>query len=307
MAGSGRIKRSAEYTAARALLTFFGALPRGLAYRAAEFVAWIGFHAARRQRQVGMENLRKAMPGLSDDERLLILRSTFSNIGRLLVEFSHFPKLTPENLEEHVFYDGLEHYVEGVRRGKGVLFLAAHFGAWELSSFAHAIAGYRMKFVVRPIDNPLVETLIQHYRSLGGNVPIEKRNAGRSIIRTLRDNGTVGILVDQNTTRDEGVFVDFFGVPAATTPSLATLALRTGAAVVPAFLIWDKNSRRHRLRFDPPVPIVQTGDLSRDVVENTQRFSAIVESYVREYPGHWLWIHRRWKTRPEGAPPFYAD
>jgi KDO2-lipid IV(A) lauroyltransferase len=306
MAQSAGIKRKAEYTAARALLWLFGALPRPLAYPAAEAAAWVAFHVLRRQRVVGKENLKLALPELTEKERQWILRETFSNLGRLLMEFSHFPRLNPSNIADYVSVEGLEHYAEGIRRGKGVLYLAAHFGAWELMSFAQGMGGYPLKFVVRPIDNPLVENLIQRYRMLGGNVPIEKRNATREIIRALRSNGAVGILVDQNTTADEGIFVDFFGVPAATTPSLAIFAMRTGAAVIPAFMIWDEVSRKHRLHFDPPVQLAQTGAFSDDVAENTRRLNSIVEDYVRRYPGHWLWIHRRWKTRPEGAPELYS-
>jgi KDO2-lipid IV(A) lauroyltransferase len=162
-----------------------------------------------------------------------------------------------------------------------------------------------MKFVVREIDNLRVEKLIESYRGLSGNQPIEKRHASRDILKALRNNETVGILVDQNTTRDEGVFADFFGIPAATTPAVATLALRTGAAVIPGFLIWDSKSRRHRLRFEAPVELTVTGDPARDIVENTRAFNHILENIVRQYPEQWLWIHRRWKTRPEGEPSLY--
>src|SRR4029077_15375301 len=126
-----------------------------------------------------------------------------------------------------------------------------------------------LKFVVRPIANARVEELISSYRTLGGNAPIHRRNAAREILLALRRNEAVGILFDQNTTRDEGVFVDFFGVPAATTPAIATFALRTGAAVVPAFLIWDNAIKKHRLTFDRPVDLIETGDRSRDILENT--------------------------------------
>jgi len=147
--------------------------------------------------------------------------------------------------------------------------------------------------------------LISTYRTLSGNIPIERRRATRDILKALRRNEAVGILFDQNTTRSEGVFADFFGIPAATTPSIALFALRAGAAVIPGFLIWDEKLKRHRLRLDPPVELVNTGDLSRDVLENTKRFNQILESYVRKYPDQWLWIHRRWKTRPEGEPSIY--
>lgn len=299
------VKGALEYAAALALLKTFGWMPRYVAYRAAEVVAALGFRLAGRQRRAGIQNLRMAMPKLREEERQAILRGSFSNLGRLLVEFSHFPSLNKHNIGNLVIYEGYEHYENAVRRGKGVIFLTGHFGAWELSCFAHSLYGHRMKFVVRELDNPKVGKLIESYRGLAGNAPIDKRNASRDLLRALRNNETVGILVDQNTTRDEGVFVDFFGIPAATTPVVATLALRTGAAVIPGFLIWDAGTRRHRLHFDHPVDLINTGDLAHDILENTRAFNAILEEKIRQHPDQWLWIHRRWKTRPEGEPGLY--
>jgi KDO2-lipid IV(A) lauroyltransferase len=268
-------------------------------------VAWLGFHLARRQRRAGLQNLKMALPGLPPGEQLRILRGSFRNLGRLLVEFSHFPRLSKANISELVFYDGFENYLEALRRGRGIIFMTAHFGAWELSSFAQSLYGYPLKFVVRPIDNPKVDALINSYRTRGGNVPIGRRMAARDILRALRDNEAVGILFDQNTTSDEGVFAEFFGIPAATTPAIATFALRSGAAVLPGFLIWEASRKKHRLRFDPPVKLIETGNLQHDVIENTKLFNRILEEYVKHYPEQWLWIHRRWKTRPQGEDPLY--
>jgi len=299
------VKDALQYAAAVGLLKTFQWMPRPVAYRAAEIVAALGFRFAKRQRQAGTQNLQMAMPDLNQRERDAILRGAFSNLGRLLVEFSHFPSLNTKNISDLVSFEGFAHYEEAVKRGKGVIFITAHFGAWELSCFAHSLYAGPMKFVVREIDNSRVEKLIESYRGLSGNQPIEKRHASRDILKALRNNETVGILVDQNTTRDEGVFADFFGIPAATTPAVATLALRTGAAVIPGFLIWDSKSRRHRLRFEAPVGLTVTGDPARDIVENTRAFNHILENIVRQYPEQWLWIHRRWKTRPEGEPSLY--
>jgi len=299
------VKGVLQYAAALALLKTFQWMPRSVAYVAAETVASLGYHFASRQRRAAVRNLLMAMPELTSQQRDAILRGAFSNLGRLLVEFSHFPALNRNNIADLVTCEGFEHYEEAVRRGKGVLFITGHFGAWELSCFAHSLYANPMKFVVREIDNPKVERLIESYRGLSGNQPIEKRNASRDILRALRNNETVGILVDQNTTRDEGVFADFFGIPAATTTAVATLALRTGAAVIPGFLIWEPKSRRHRLRFEPPVPLIDTGDTAHDVLENTQAFNRILEKTIRQYPDQWLWIHRRWKTRPLGEPGLY--
>ena len=301
----GGLKELVEFTLANTLLKIYGWMPRPLARPAAQAFAWCGFHLARRQRRAGMRNLELAFPEKSEHERLQILRGCFQNIGRLLVEFSHFPELTRENIAKYVDVDGFENYAEAVRRGRGLIYLTGHLGAWELGSFSQSIFGYPLKFVVRPIANSRVEELISHYRTLGGNAPIHRRSAGREILQALRRNEAVGILFDQNTTRSEGVFADFFGIPAATTPAIATFALRTGAAVVPAFLIWDANLKKHRLTFAPAVELIETGDKALDIVENTKRFNQVLECYVRKYPDQWLWIHRRWKTRPEGEKDIY--
>lgn len=301
----GAVKELAEYSLALALIKLFGAMPRSIAYRAAGMLGWLGFHLASRQRRTGLQNLRMALPELSAADQQKTLRGCFQNLGRLLVEFTHFPDLNKSNISQFVAHDGLENYLEGLSRGRGVIFMTAHFGAWELSSFAHAVYGYPLKFIVRPIDNRRVEKLISRYRTLSGNVPVQRRSAARDILKALRENEAVGILFDQNTTRSEGVFANFFGISAATTPAIALFALRTGAAVVPGFLIWDAALKKHRLRLDPPVELINTGNRERDVLENTKQFNAILEGYIRKHPDQWLWIHRRWKTRPEGEAPIY--
>jgi KDO2-lipid IV(A) lauroyltransferase len=299
------LKDRVEYALAYTLLKFFGLLPRSLAAATAQAFVACGSHLARRQRRAALRNLEMAMPQLSPAERDRILRGVFRNLGRLIVEFSHFPELNKINIADHVVYEGLENYEEGLRRGRGVIYLTGHFGAWELSSFAQSIYGYPLKFVVRPINNTGVDRLIREYRTRGGNVAIQRRSAGREILQALRRNEAVGILFDQNTTSDEGIFADFFGIPAATTTAIATFALRTGAAVVPGLLIWDEALGKHRLHFDPPLTLIESGDRNSDIVENTKLFNRVLESYVRKYPDQWLWIHRRWKTRPEGDPPLY--
>ena len=211
------IKGVAEYSLALLIVRLFAAMPRRIAYPTAKTLARLGFHLARRQRRAGLRNLQMAFPELSRNALEEILRGSFENLGRLLVEFTHMPELNKDNICRFVVHDGLENYVEGLRRGRGVIFMTAHFGAWELSSFAHAVYGYPLRFVVRPIDNPRVERLISTYRTRSGNIPIERRSAARDILKALRQNEAVGILFDQNTTRSEGIFAEFFGIPAATT------------------------------------------------------------------------------------------
>jgi len=227
------------------------------------------------------------------------------SLGWMAAEFARMPRYTRKNIEEIIVLDGHENFLEGQRLGKGVLFLTAHMGAWELSSYAHAVYGYPLHYMARPLDNARLDGLVNRYRGLSGNAPIFKNESARLMLRILKDAGTVGILADQNTMREEGVFVDFFGVPACTTTGIARVALHTGAAVVPGYAVWDESLKKYRLRFEPPLELVRTGDAERDIVENTRRFAKVTEEIIRKYPEQWVWVHARWKTRPQGEPPLY--
>ena len=193
----------------------------------------------------------------------------------------------------------MEHYQKAKEAGHGVLFATAHMGNWELSAFAHALMTEPMNVVIRPLDDPKVDRLVEQRRRLSGNKLIEKKDGARAILRALQQNEAVGILMDQNTSLQEGVFVNFFGTPACANTAFAKIAHHTGAAIIPGFALWLENENRYVLRFYPAVPM--TGDPTED----TQRLHAILEAVIREYPGQWLWIHRRWKTRPPGQPPLY--
>ena len=300
------MRKRFEYYVAACLLGLLTRLPRGIAKRMTQLMGLIGYVLASRLRRVAYFNLKLAIPQMPKSQQKKVVRGVFQNLSRLLVEFSQFPKLNAQNIQERVIYDGFENYAQAKHRGKGVLILTAHFGSWELSSFAHAIYGHPMKFLVRPLDNAQVDALIMRYRTLSGNIGIAKRNSTRQVIRSLRKNEVIGVLIDQNASREEGVFVDFFGVPASTTAGVATLAMRTGAAVVPGFLIWDERLRKHRLRFEPALELDVSGDFQADVVRNTAKFNRVLEQTIRMYPEQWLWVHRRWKTRPKGEPPLYS-
>jgi KDO2-lipid IV(A) lauroyltransferase len=158
---------------------------------------------------------------------------------------------------------------------------------------------------MRPMDNEYLDRLLQSYRTMHGNKTVAKDDFVRGLLSAMKAGETVGILMDTNMTPPQGVFVDFFGIKACTASGLARIALRTDAAVVPGFTIWDEALGKYRLRFDPALELIRTGDLEADLVANTQRFTKVIEDYVRKYPEQWLWVHRRWKTRPEGQPPLY--
>jgi Kdo2-lipid IVA lauroyltransferase/acyltransferase len=246
-----------------------------------------------------MRNLELAYPEKTLAERQAIADEVFHSIARLLATFARFPQMNEKNIHEWIRYEGLEHYLEAKRAGRGVLVATAHIGNWELSAFAHALMTEPMHVMIRPLDNPALDRLVENRRRLSGNHLIVKWDGARSVLRALRDNEPVGILVDQNTSLEEGVFVNFFGTPACANTAFAKIAARTGAPVIPGFALWSQQERRFVLRFYPPVPI------AGDAKEDTERLQHSLEQVIREYPGQWLWIHRRWKTRPPGDPPIY--
>ncbi len=294
-----------EYAAAWFGVKALGLLPRPAARFVGASFAAAAYALRAPLRRAAMFNLALAFPDWSDAKRKRVIRRMIQQIGWMAAEFSRFPKCTRDNIEKIVVLDGFENFDAARRRGKGVLFLTGHMSAWELAPFAQALYGHPLHFLVRPIANRRVDALINHYRCLSGNRPIEKNKSARSILRILADGGTVGILSDHNTVLEESVFVDFFGVPASTTSGLARIALRTDAAVVPGFLSWDSARRKYRLRFEPAIELARTGDEERDVRENTARFTKTIEDYVRAYPDQWLWVHKRWKTRPPGEKEIY--
>jgi Kdo2-lipid IVA lauroyltransferase/acyltransferase len=299
------MKERIEYGAVWLALKMLASLPRPVARAMASGTTRLLLLLMPRLRRTAIFNLRLAFPERTDAQRRAILRKMARNLGWMAVEFARFPQMNPQNIERVVLLDGQENFLAGRSRGKGVLFLTGHIGAWELSSFAHALYGFPLHYMARPLDNPRVDALIHRYRCLSGNQPIMKNESARVTLRILREARTIGILADQNTVREEGVFVEFFGTPACTTTGIARLALQTGAAVVPGYAIWDEGKRQYRLRFEPPIELVRSGETERDVRENTQRFAKALEEIIRRYPDQWVWVHARWKTRPPGEPPLY--
>ncbi len=306
MGKHGKVQTALEYFAARTILGAFGLLPRRVAVTAGLGMGRIAHAFGGRLRRAGTRNLEIAFPEMSAQERERVLRGCFANLGRLLGEFSQFADATPEDVTRLIECEGLEHLEAAEARGKGVILFTGHLGAWELTSLALSALGHRVDFLARRIDNPKVEEIIEQTRTRFGNRSIDKRAAARPMLRTLNSGGTLGILIDLNTHPHEGVFVDFFGTPASTTTSLATLALRTGATVLPVFAPWDEKRGRFLLRVEPPVSITQTGEQEEDVRALTAEVTAVVEKYVRQFPEQWLWIHKRWNTRPAGEADLYA-
>ncbi len=294
-----------EYAAVWVLLKGLGVLPRPVARSLAAMLARILYALMPKLRKTAEVNLRIAFPDWNEAQRKAVSRGMARNLGWMAAEFARFPRYSKGNIEQIVELDGHENFLEGQGRGKGVLVLTGHIGAWELSSFAHALYGFPLHFMARPIDNKKLDDLVSRYRCLPGNRPILKNESARVILKILKESGTIGILADQNTMPEEAVFVSFFGKMASTTTGIARLALHTGAAVVPGYAVWDAGIRKYRLRFEPPVELLRTGDTERDVFENTQRFTKVIEEIIRKYPEQWVWVHGRWNTRPKGEPSLY--
>lgn len=299
------MREALEYAFARTLLNLLGILPRPVARRAGAGVGAFAWYLLPRLRRTGLRNLGLAYPEMPPAERASLLRRLYRHLGWQLAEFCIMRRYTRENTRGFIRYDGLEHYLAARERGNGVLIVTGHLGAWELSSFWHSLMGHPMTMVIRRLDNPRVDRLVNEIRCLHGNRVVHKDDFARGLLSAMRRGETVGILMDTNMTPPQGVFVPFFGVPACTASGLARVALRTGAAVLPGFLVWEAGEEKYVLRFGPEIVLARSGDDEADAVENTARFTAAIEEFVRRYPDQWLWVHRRWKTRPPGEVPVY--
>lgn len=299
------MRRQLEFACVWIAVRVLGALPRPISRGMGMSLGLAAYIVSGRLRRVGIRNLQIAFPTLSDGQRSGIIRRLFVGLGRQLSEFCAFPSYTAENARRVAVYDGFENYEAARAAGRGVLLLTAHLGGWEIGSFVHSLFGYPINIVVRRLDNPKVDALVDRYRTLHGNQTFAKEDFARGLLAAMKTGETVGILIDTNMTPPQGVFVDYFGVPACTASGMARVALRSGAAVVPAFTIWDRKMRKYRVRFDPALRLISTGDDDADAVSNTAMFTRVVQDYATRYPEQWLWVHRRWKTRPPGEPSIY--
>ena len=299
------IKRSALRMAFHAALAALRKLPYAPSLTSAEWLGAAAGALAPKWPAVADRNLTIAFPEMDRQARTRIRRAMFRSLGRILLTIARAETLKREDLPRWIVFKDLHHFTNAQKRGKGVLFLTAHLGNWELSALAHGLAVGPIHVMARPIADPVIERIVANSRTASGNKIVPKASSARAVLQALRNNEAVGILIDQNTAAAEAVFVDFFGKPAAANKGFAQLAMRSGAAVVPGFACWNSLESRYVLQYYPAVEMAATGDDEADVVENTRRCQAVVEAAVRKHPEQWLWIHRRWKTRPPGEKPVY--
>ena len=307
MAKHGKLQTFLEYSAAKSVLAGFGLLPPSVAYLLGRGMGRIAYTLAADLRRTGAINLRLAFPEKSDDERAQLLRECFDSLGRELGLFSQFSSRSLEALQGLIEPQGFEH-LEAAKKthGQKLILCTGHLGAWELTSFGLAVFGHPLTFLIRRIDNSQIEQLVDRVRVRFGNQTLDKLSAARSMLKILRSGSTsLGLLPDLNTLDDEAIFIDFFGVPAATTFVVAKLALRTNTPIIPVFAPWSEEKGKYLLIVEPPVCFERADDEEENIRRLTVSLTQRIENQIRRYPGQWLWIHKRWKTRPPGAPKIY--
>ena len=278
------------------ILFIFRFIPRNVRKRLFIALFSLFYHLVAKNRLIVLCNLQRSFPEKDLKEVMRIAKGVYRHFAIVATEFFDLPQITKENIHQWVDVEGIENYQAAVAKGKGVLSIVAHFGNWELMTIAIPMFLKPMYIVYRPLDNPIVDNMVEYVRTMNGNELIPKGGSGKRIMELLKENHIIGILSDQNVATREGVFVDYFGRPACTGVGLAVMAMRSGAPVIPAFMARQK-SGKYKLILKPAVEITHTDNYDADLVVNTQRFTKTVEAIVREYPDQWFWFHQRWKTK----------
>ena len=304
-----------EYIPVRVLFAILGMLPRAMALRVGESIGHLAYLLAGGLRRVAHRNLEIAFPEKTAEERKAIARGSFENLGRLLGELTQFPRATRESLAEAIEFEFESEeskasaertwYDEERSKGRGMLLLGPHLGNWEIGVFAYSALRDELNYLARPLDNPLIEEFTVRLRTRFGNRPIDKNSSVLKVMEILRGGGILGVLPDVNVLGRDGVFVPFFGTLASTTSGVAMIAARTNAIIVPMYCVWDRKKKKYRVQYGKMIEHVNTGKRHDDVAATTAAFTAEMEKFIRAYPDQWLWIHKRWKTRPEGEEELY--
>ena len=288
-AAAGIVGGLAALVPRRAALAFGGALGR----------TW--GRLDRRHLRIAEENLARAFPEWEDARRRDVALGVYGHFGRVLLDILWMADRDRATILGQVDVSGAEHVEAALAAGRGALLVTAHIGNWELHGMAHGWLFGPIGVVARPLDNPALDARLCDVRRRPGNTVIYKKRALPQVLRLLRENRGVAFLIDQNVQAGDGVFVDFFGRPAATTTVAAALALKTGCALIPTHTELGDDGR-YALVYEPPLAAPSTGDRAADVRRLTQRLTGVIEGWVRRRPEQWLWLHRRWKTRPAERP-----
>jgi KDO2-lipid IV(A) lauroyltransferase len=298
------LRHRLEYAAFRLAVGALRMLPPGSAGELGRALSRVFFRLARSRRRILFKNLLAAFPEKPTEEIAAIARGCVETFGATFMDFLETSDLPREDFLDRAPVTGVEHLLAARARGRGVFLLSAHFGSWEIGALTIGLLGEPISLVVRPLDNPLLETELARRRTRFGNRVIAKKDAAKEILRAIRLNQSIAILIDQNVLEREAIFVPFFGRPAATTPSLGLLQHKTGAAVVPVFT-WPIGGGRYETRFERPIFPEEFEDAGTDRAERVKRATAryieVIEAAIRKKPSAWLWMHNRWRTRPPDA------
>lgn len=295
----------AELAVFRLLFVFIGLFPVRTSLSIGKAVGRLLGKVFRGPRRTARRNLELAFPEMSPEERERLIDRTFEALGRHLGMFSHLHRLTPQKARDMFGVEGAENVFKAQAAGKGILFFTGHFGGWEIFNLLVPAHGYKMHMLVRRLDNPLVERFVDRIRTRFGNETLDKMKSARRMYRVLQEGGYLGILADLNAQEREGIFVDFFGVPACSTTSVAKLALTTGVPLVPGFAVWKEEQGRYVAEFGPALEFEPTGDRDEDIRTVTELVAKALEATIRANPEQWMWTHKRWNTRPKGEKGIY--
>ena len=309
MAKKGKPQIWIEYLIAKAIIGSFSLLPRRTAMRLGVLTGRAAYHLIGHLRRVGLRNLELAFPDRPLPERETILKAAFGNMGRVLGVVSQFTRMDAAKVGELIEYTPDPAFDAAYQKtkadGRGRIILGGHMGNWELGAFAYPTFFEPFDFIARKADNPLIEEMIFGIRTRLGNRQMDKTNVAVAMLRLLRNGGNVGVLADVNSHPKEGVFVPFFGIQACTASGVATLATRANAAIVPFFAYWNEDKKKYSYHHEDIIEPVRTGDRKRDIQETTALYTAALERSIRKFPDQWIWVHKRWKTRPPGEKELY--
>ena len=309
MARKSGIQVWAEYAAMRGVLGLFRILPRSAAQALGRGLAKTAFRILAGRLDAGIRSLEIAFPDLHVEERKRILQESVESIGRTVAEFAQFrPKHaagSADVVEFDLVSEEFAYYKKAKSEGRGVLMPTAHIGNWEVLLSGFALQYEPIYFTARELDNPLIDKMFAEKRAKFGSRQFYKSDSAKEILKALKAGESVGVLPDVNVLPNEGVFVPFFGVPACTTSGVARMAISANALIFPMFAVWDDESKKYIVHNGTPIEPSSSGDKDRDIVDTTAAFTAEIEKIVRQFPEQWLWIHRRWKTRPPGEPELY--
>ncbi|MBI3932485.1 MAG: lysophospholipid acyltransferase family protein [Acidobacteria bacterium] len=293
-------RQALEARAASVVSALLAGLPRRVALALGRSFGRLLGDLDRRHVGIAVENLRHAFPEWDEGRLQRTARGVYAHFGRVLFDILWLERRSRPDVLGLVDVVGREHVEAAMAAGRGAVLVTGHIGNWELHGVAHGCLFGRIGVVARPLDNPELDRRLCAFRVAGGNGVIYKQKALAQVLRILRDGGGVAILIDQNVQEQDGIFVDYFGRPAATTTVAAALAVKTGCALLPCHTELRPDGR-YRLVYEPAVSWASSGDRQADVARLTQHLTRRIEDWVRETPEQWLWIHRRWKTRPAGT------